>query len=619
MAGLLLTGFGLAYFVVQRQMSFEAEARTRFEVRQAAERLEAAMGSVRITGEGLVGLFNDLGLEREGLVQALRTLLEADANAVGGLVALEPYVLADSKPMAYYVGVAKRGGRDLDLMAEDYDAHAQPRYQRTLAASAPWWSEPYFNETAGGVWMVTLNLPLRNDAGTAIGMVSLDVPVRRLSELLDNLRQVPGQRATLIAPEGTLAVHPDPGMALKYTLAEYIEAEGRGDLRPIEAARARGERIELTHVVPANGERRFSVLAPIGGSGWTLQLALSHNIVLGELRRQALWLALGGLLATLVVAVLVQRLARRITVPLSELTGSAGHFAIGEFDWPVPHDTRGDEVGVMARAPERARDSIRFQLDEIATLASERQKLESELDIARDIQRAMLPPDRSYDGLGLRAAVHATLEPAKAVGGDFYNHFDQGDGRLWFLIGDVSDKGVPAALFMARTMTVLEAAAQWAGSPELALAEAARHLVDGNDTCMFATVLCGRVDLGNGNLWLASAGHDPPVLLRADGRRELLAFAGGGPLGFEAEGEFPLWTGRLAVGDTLVLYTDGVTEAFDPDNQPFGEQRLLETLDPRRDARTQAEALVAAAHAFAGTAPQSDDITVLTLRLERRG
>ena len=99
----------------------------------------------------------------------------------------------------------------------------------------------------------------------------------------------------------------------------------------------------------------------------------------------------------------------------------------------------------------------------------------------------------------------------------------------------------------------------------------------------------------------------------------ILAFAGGGPLGFEADGEFPLWTGRLGIGDTLVLYTDGVTEAFDPENQPFGEQRMLEVLDPRCDARAQAGTLVAAAHAFAGLAPQSDDLTVLTVKLERRG
>jgi sigma-B regulation protein RsbU (phosphoserine phosphatase) len=617
-AALLVAGFGTTYVLTQRQIVAEAEVRTRFEARQASERLAAAMGSVRITGEGLVGLYNGLGLQRDGLIQALNAMLEADASAVGGLVALEPGVLDDGRPMAYYGGVERRGSVDRDLAAEGYDVRVQSWYQRTLAASRPWWSEPYFNETAGGVWMVTLNLPLRDPQGTAIGMVSLDVPVRRLSELLDSVRQVPGQRPALMTPGGTLAVHPDPGIALNHTLASYMQQAGRTDLAPIEAARAAQQPLQLTHTLPT-GETRFSVLTPVADTGWTLQLSLSHEVILEDLRRLGRWLAVGALVATGVLAILVRRLARRITVPLSELTGSAGHFAIGEFEWPVPHDTRGDEVGVMARALERARDSIRGQLTEIAGMARERQKLESELDIAREIQQAMLPPGKRYEGLGLRAEVHAMLQPAKAVGGDFYNHFDQGDGRLWFLIGDVSDKGVPAALFMARTMTVLEVAAQLAGSPELALAEAARHLVEGNDTCMFATVLCGHVDLGNGELVLASAGHDAPVLLRGDGTRTLLSFEGGGPLGFEADVAFPLWTGRLAAGDTLLLYTDGVTEAFDPDDQPFGEERMLAALDPARSARAQCEALVAAAHAYAGKAPQSDDITVLALRLDRRG
>ncbi len=114
-AGLLALGFGVSYFAAQRQLLAEAEVRTRFEARQASERLAAAMISVRITGDGLVGLFHRLGLEREGLVQALEAMVEADGNAVGGLVALEPGVLADGAPMAYYAGVEARGVADRDL------------------------------------------------------------------------------------------------------------------------------------------------------------------------------------------------------------------------------------------------------------------------------------------------------------------------------------------------------------------------------------------------------------------------------------------------------------------------------------------------------------------------
>lgn len=614
---LLVLGFGVAYLAAQRSLVAEAEARTRFEARQASERLLAAMDSVRISAEGLAGLQQRLALDRGQWIQAMEAMVAADASAVGGLIALEPGALPDGEPLAYYAGNDRRSMPDRDMLADGYDVRAQGWYRATLAAQGPWWSDPYFNETAGGTWMVTLNLPLRDAAGQGLGMVSLDVPVRRLSELLDSLRAVPGQRPTLLSSGGAIAVHPDPGVALSVNFDSYLHDRGRSDLAPVAEAHASRQWLEVEHQLPGSGERRYSVLAPIGSTGWSLHLALSHDAILADLRRQGLWLALGGGIATLVVAVMVRRLAKRITVPLSELTGSAGHFAVGEYDWPVPHDTRSDEVGVMARALERARDSIRFQLDEIADMASERQKLESELDIARDIQLAMLPPPRTVRAGGGAVALGALLKPAKAVGGDFYTFFDTQDGQLWFVIGDVSDKGVPAALFMARTVTVLEVAAKLGGSPARALAEAARHLVEGNDTCMFATVACGKLDLATGRLEMASAGHEPPALLRAGAAPEWLVLAGGPPLGFEADATFETWTGRLEPGDGLLLYTDGVTEAFDLANQAFGEQRLLDALATPRDPAGHCEALLAAVQAHAGEAPQSDDITVLALHYRR--
>lgn len=616
---LLVLGFGVAYFAAQRSLVAEAESRTRFEARQASDRLLATMNSVRISAEGVAALRQRLELDRGQWIQAMEALVQADGTAVGGLLALEPGVLPDGAPMGYYVGNERLGVADRDLLGDGYDVRAQGWYQATLAAQGPWWSDPYFNETAGGTWMTTINLPLRDEGGRALGMVSLDVPVRRLNELLDPLRAVPGQRPTLLSPGGSIAVHPDAGIALTIDLPGYMREYGREDLAPVQQAHALRQPLELEHTLAGTGERRYSVLTPIGSTGWSLQLALSHDAILADLRRQGLWLALGAALATLVVAVLVRRLAKRITVPLSELTGSAGHFAVGEFDWPVPHDTRGDEVGVMARALERARDSIRFQLDEIADMASERQKLESELDIARDIQLAMLPAPRAVRHGGGEAVLGALLKPAKAVGGDFYTFFDTLDGQLWFVIGDVSDKGVPAALFMARTVTVLEVAARLGGSPARALAESARHLVEGNDTCMFATVACGKLDLATGALEMASAGHEPPVMLRRGAAPAWLPLPGGPPLGFEAEAVFETWTGRLEPGDGLVLYTDGVTEAFDLANVPFGEQRLLGVLGEARGAAATCEALLAAVQAHAGEAPQSDDITLLAICYQRHG
>jgi sigma-B regulation protein RsbU (phosphoserine phosphatase) len=134
---------------------------------------------------------------------------------------------------------------------------------------------------------------------------------------------------------------------------------------------------------------------------------------------------------------------------------------------------------------------------------------------------------------------------------------------------------------------------------------------------MFATVLCGHIDVRSGRCTLASAGHDPPLLLHADGRVEMLEIAAGPPLGFEVSENFPLWHGTLEPGASLMAYTDGVTEAFDPDNEAYGSERLLAAVRSGDDAGGNCLQLIADVHRFAGTAPQSDDITVLAIRLDQ--
>ena len=613
LALLLLAGFATAFFAARERVVADAEARTRYEARQAADRLDATMRSVRVSGEAMIELSNRVQLTRAELLEAMEAMLDANPAAVGGLVALEPGVLADRAPLAHYVGIAARGVPDRDLLADGYDLAGREWYQRTLQATSPWWSEPYFNETAGGRYMTTLNLPLRDRASRRIGMVSLDVPVQALSSSLEPLRTVAGQRTALFAPAGTIAVHPEQGIAFAHDLPGYIASAGRSDLAPMEDARAQHRALQFTHADPRTGAVRYSVLQPVGESGWTLQVSLGRDAMLASLDSAMRMLGLIGALVALLAALAVLGLARRITVPLTELTTSAGHFANGEFDWPVPHDARGDEVGVMARALERARDSIRLQLDQIGRYAAEQQKLQSELDIAHGIQMSMLPRDREFDSGERRYRLQARLEPAKAVGGDFHGHFETGDGRLWFVVGDVSDKGVPAALFMARVVTVLEVAAAAGQTPDLVLVDASRHLSAGNEACMFATVLCGLLDVATGELAIASAGHDAPLLRHADGSIEPIQLESGPALGFDAVDAYAVWRGRLLPGDLLFACTDGVTEAFDGDDLAFGEERMHGALRVADGAADACDGMLAAVHRFASGVAQSDDITVFAI------
>lgn len=609
---LLLLVIAAIAWLARRQIVDTARRETRASTLEAADRLDTAMRAITVTTRGLSDLLANTELDPAQRTAALRAMVSATPGCMGGLLILEP---ARPGEPAYARYVAANGS-DRDFVADGYDFRAQGWYQRTLAAPDGWWSEPYRNRTAGDVWTVTYNVPLR-PRGRGVhtrGMISLDLPLGRLTDPLESLIHLPGWRVTLAAPTGKLATNPDVGVEQDLTLDQHIRRSGRSDLLPAAEALRLHRPLQLLHTDAITGERRYTVVEPVGETGWMLLVAQSYERVMQRLNRTlGLLLAAGAVLA-LLCTLGVRKLARHISLPVERLAASAAQLAEGHYQSAVPFTGRRDEVGLLARTLEQARTSIQQQLVEIEEMAAARQKLDSELSIARDIQLAMLPPGRVFTAAGRQLEAHALLEPAKAVGGDFYT-FIEDAGALWFVIGDVSDKGVPAALFMARAVTVLEVAARASRHPGQVLAEASQQLVEGNDTCMFATVLCGRIELRSGHCTLASAGHEAPLLLHADGRVQTLPIESGPPLGFEVSEAFAPWQCELTPGATLLAYTDGITEAFDPQQQAFGEERLAAALQPGLDAQAQCQRLIAQVHAFAQPAPQSDDLTVLALRL----
>lgn len=622
----LLLGVAAVFYAALRGVLIE-NAKTEIHglASQTARGLAATLESVQVSGQALAENATAVGLEPMRQRALLMTTIRSDPSIAGAMVIIEPGRLSPEDPgFDWYI---RREGRDfVESSVKDlgYDYRTMPWYTRTTGVGRPWWGEPYANAATGGEYFTTFNLPLRRAGdgpeGAVIGMVSVDVPLQRLRAQLGELPDSSNLIPVLYSPAHLLVLHPDPAIAMKKDLEALVTTGGRSDLAPVADQIRRRQDFEVRHRVASGagaGEVRYTFGGPVNATGWSFSLSVDEGVILQQLNRITLWGVLGGLLGVLLCVAAVRRYSGMIARPIEDITDTARHFADGEFDYPLAHTQREDEVGVLARAFDTARASIKRQMTEIADMGAARARLEGELNIAADIQQAMLPAGSEFDAGEAHLEFHGLLEPAKVVGGDFYNLFERDGDSLWFVIGDVSDKGVPAALFMARTMTVLEVAAQLGGSPGKALREAAKHLVEGNDTCMFATVLCGVIELRTGALALASAGHEPPVILRADGRREFVPVPTEGPLGVDVAREYPAWRGRLMPGDTLFTYTDGITEAFDRDDQPFGTDRLLATLDPALSARAQCEHMVSAVHAFTNGAPQSDDITVLAIRYRR--
>ena len=238
--------------------------------------------------------------------------------------------------------------------------------------------------------------------------------------------------------------------------------------------------------------------------------------------------------------------------------------------------------------------------------------LQNELDVARGMQQSILPTQfPSSNGY----AVHGKMQAAREVGGDFFDVLSLSDGRIGLAVADVSGKGVPAALFMMSSRTLLKGSAIGVGPPGDVLREVNELLLEDNREGMFVTVLYAIYDPATRELSYANGGHNSPLIVHADGSSELLPLTGGIALGIVPDLEYKQDTVTLAPGDTVLFYTDGVTEAMNHAEEEFGLDTLREQLhaSPPKDPETATEVVFEAVNAFAGETPQSDDITCLAL------
>lgn len=283
-----------------------------------------------------------------------------------------------------------------------------------------------------------------------------------------------------------------------------------------------------------------------------------------------------------------------------------------------------DQLGLLAAVLQQLSARIVGQHRRLSGLVAELREalatktqlvaLQQELAIARQVQQAILPRDFPRRP---EFEVHADMLPAREVGGDFYDFFAVDGEHIAVVVADVSDKGVPAALFMAVTRTLLKATAPYEPSPAACVSRLNELLAADNEQMMFVTLFYGLLHLPSGRLTYVNAGHNAPYLISATGRLTELPGTGGVALAVLAGQRYREQVYPMAVGDTLFLYTDGVTEAFDDSGAEFGEARLQALLAARAGSAPVAAiaGLVGdAVRTFAGAAAQSDDLTCLSLR-----
>jgi phosphoserine phosphatase RsbU/P len=495
-----------------------------------------------------------------------------------------------------------------------FDPRTREWYRRALRSAGPVRTPPYVFFTTREV-----GTTLAQRSADANSVVGVDITLRDLSRHLARSRITPSTRLALVDPQGLVVAHPDVDR-----LVRPGSADGAGLVRVDDLGDSALQRLFVGAVPAGRG-----IPLPLEGRPWigakrtieadvgdplTLLLAAPRDELVADARglaQRQLLIGLGVLALTLG---LVWLSARRISRPLEALTRSVERIGGGDLETALPAIESPLEVGALRDVTDRMRGLLKGHIAERAAELADQQRRAQELEIAWQIQQSMLPSLQAP--LDECFAIAATLRPAREVGGDLYDFFLLDGRRLVFTIGDVADKGVPAALLMTRVAGLFRVIGRGGTGPDEILRELDSRLSEGNDTCTFVTAACGQLDAGSGELWYASAGHERPLLRRLDGRTSALALEGGSALGLGVDGGFPRWTGHLAPGDALILCTDGVTEAFDATGDAFGQERLRQVVaDTPGDAfGTLPDRVVEAVERFAVGGSPRDDLAVLAIQ-----
>ena len=494
----------------------------------------------------------------DSLFGAVGRMIESNSSVAGACIAVLPDYYPE-KGRLFEPYAHREDGRILvdQISGPDHDYTLGPYFQQALREETEFWSDPYDYGTDPVQKLTTYTYPVRDRSGRLAAICGLDIDLTWLSDTLNVHPYYPSSFGFMLTRNGRLVAGPREERVSPRTMDYVAGLVMDPTVDRTIRGRHRVSCIEFRD--PVSGKRAYlDYRALPRDPGWIVAEVSYRDEVLAPVRSMMWRILLMALAGFAFLLVIIHRFARN-----------------GKRLWEP--DVKQARIG-------------------------------SELRIARRIQEEMLPK-ASLDRSDL--TVQGSLAPAKEVGGDLFDYFIR-EGKLFFCIGDVCGKGVPAAMLMAVVHSMLRMLSEQEEAPARIVGELNREACRNNATGTFVTLFLGVLDLSTGRLRYCNAGHDRPVLV-GDSVEELPALANV-PVGAFDDVTFQEQEAMVAPGTLLFLYTDGVTESMDADRRQYGRERLLGALSacPRKPD-VLVRTIEAGVRAFAGEAEQSDDLTMLAI------
>lgn len=597
----------------RRSVSEEAVEQAQVKLSNAILQIDNVLNSVEVALENLSWMVPEKLENPEYMYELTRQVLRSNPYVVGSAIAFEPSFYADRgvlfSPYSYRLD---EGIQSKQLGTEDYEYHYMEWYQIPKLLGKPYWSEPYYDNGGANMVMTTYSLPLYDSNGEMYAVFTADISLEWFAEKVNEVKLYPNSYNYMIGRGGTFLVSDRVEAILNESFFARPLFEGDEDMLETGHRMLKGESGSTRFT--RDGIEYFLFFAPVTTTGWCVIVASYTSEIFAGIDGLWNWLITILVLGVMLLAGFCYFTVRRLTNPMVRFASSANEIAKGNFDAELPVIKSKDEMRTLHDSFEQMQKSLVDYMDELKKTTASKERIESELRIARSIQMGMVPkifppfPEREDVDL------YATLIPAKEVGGDLYDFFIEGE-MLYFIVGDVSGKGVPASLVMAVTCRLFRTLAAHFHTPAEIVMALNDTLAENNESNMFCTAFMGVLDLKTGKLKYCNAGHNAPVIIAPTGDVKYMEVIPNLPLGLF--GGFP-YVGQecdMTQETSLFLYTDGVTEAENKDHSLYSDERLLELLDKQRKNMpcTIVDAVLHDVNKHADGAEQSDDITIMCI------
>lgn len=605
--------FAVTFLSARKNVKNEAMERARSELENTVIQIDNVLSSVETAINNLSWLVMENLDDPDYMYTLTEMVLRGNPHVYGSAIAFEPYYYKE-KGMFWSPFSFRENGKisNKQLGSVDYDYHYMDWYQIPKLLGKPYWSEPYYDEGGADVIMSTYSCPLYDKEGKLFAVFTADISLQWFAFKVNSMKPYPNSYNYMIGRGGTFLVHPNQKAILNESIFANAIYTGNALLKETAHKMTSGE--SGMEEMVRDGKHTYYFYTPIPSVGWSVAVECLRSDILAALDRMTVIILIIGIMGLLLMGALCHYAIKNLTNPLARFADSAREIAGGTFDAPLPVIHGRDEMKTLHDSFANMQKSLVTYMDELQRSTANRERIESELRIARDIQMGMVPkifpPFPSRNDIDL----YAVLKPAKEVGGDLYDFFIENE-KLYFIIGDVSGKGIPASLVMSVTCRLFRTMAMHVKSPEKIMASLNDTLTENNESNMFCTAFVGILDLNTGRLEYCNAGHNAPVLMDLSGVKYMdvepnLA------LGLFEGFPYRAQSCTLEKGNTMFLYTDGVTEAENISKELYSDGHLLEVLGKNNGGEPVqiTGVIVNDIERYSQGAEQSDDITILCLK-----